>query len=630
VAGEYVGCRSRTLSADGRIRAALPGVCSAAFSPDGAILATGGDIPSLCFWDTVTGKQIDETKYDQESIRYLRFTPDGKQVLSAGFEPRLWDVATQKVVRTFPTPETKETWGKVWTAALSADGKTVAAANVRAQYIWNAADGKLLRAIPQENWAGAGHITFSADAGTLIANPRVGESLGRWDVTTGKPLGAPPKEEGQRRARTVGFSADGRFLAWTTDDINPGHARGWGRTLFVADVAGEKEILRRKVEPPASFLLSADGKTLAVAEGNGAMVLLDTMTGKLLHTCVEAPQPVLGLCYREQGKRLLSLGADGTLHDWGTKDGAERRRLRIPPAAKEFPHRLSPDGKLLALADANGGLRVWDLEAGRERWREEKVLAIHEPLLSLKPWANDAPLPPPRVVLEFSPDGRMLLGACGSDAKQVTAWDAASGVKRRQLTSSAFQAVTLSPDEKSLIACVAEEQGCAVRVWDMASGNQTRRVPLKPVPGRSDGEAKKTEVTDLLVSPGGKMVAVVEEVVTYLYPNRMRFNGADVAERRIHLWERKGGNEPRVLTTSGCRALAFSPDGNRLAYAEAPFALAIFDIPGGKVHKTRGLEQPDVTALLFSPDGKTLASASSDGTILLWDVAKVLQEPPQP
>jgi WD40 repeat protein len=617
--GRYIGSRSRTV-ADGRTLYAMPGICAAAFSPDGAILATGGDIPCLCFWNTATGKQIGKTRYDKGGIHYLRFTPDGNQVLVGGYEAQFWDVATQRVVRTFTTPGRKDRSVNVWAAALSPDGKKVAAANDTALWIWSA-DGKLLHKIPQDSRAHPRRMTFSADSRTLIVNPSAGERLRRWDVATGKPLGGEAEDETPRTARLARFSADGRFLVWTIDDISGGYASGYGRTLFVADTARERELLRRDVQPPASFVLSADGKTLAVAEYDGGMYLLDMKTGKRTLTCVEAPRPVVGLCYRDHGKRLLSLTDDGMVHDWDTKKAVERRRLAVPLPAKTLPHRLAPDCKRVALVDAQGGVRVWDLETGRERWREPRALS--------QPFDKEGLPPQPRILLEFAPDGQTLVGICGDRGTRWTTWDTASGGKQHRWGRWSFQAVALSPDGRRLFAGIAE-QLCAVGVWELASGKEVERVTLALAPARDGGRLRKTEVTDILSSPDGRAVAVIEGVVIRTFPNRGGFNGIRINERRVHIWERAAGRRPRLLAAPVGRALAFSPDSKLLAWVEGGYGLAILNRTRGSIHKTRGLGQADVTTLRFAPDGKTLAAGSVDGTILLWDVEKVLREPPTP
>ena len=75
------------------------------------------------------------------------------------------------------------------------------------------------------------------------------------------------------------------------------------------------------------------------------------------------------------------------------------------------------------------------------------------------------------------------------------------------------------------------------------------------------------------------------------------------------------------------RAVAFSPDGKRLAVAGGPSGrygeIKIWDVtaPAPKLVSTIQGHRDAILAIAFSPDGATLASASYDKLIKLWTVA---------
>src|ERR1019366_8661077 len=65
-------------------------------------------------------------------------------------------------------------------------------------------------------------------------------------------------------------------------------------------------------------------------------------------------------------------------------------------------------------------------------------------------------------------------------------------------------------------------------------------------------------------------------------------------------------------------ALAFSPDGTRLATACSDRAVRIWDTSDGKCVRTLRGHADEVWSVAFSPDGKTLASGGKDGSVMLW------------
>jgi WD40 repeat protein/tRNA A-37 threonylcarbamoyl transferase component Bud32 len=85
-----------------------------------------------------------------------------------------------------------------------------------------------------------------------------------------------------------------------------------------------------------------------------------------------------------------------------------------------------------------------------------------------------------------------------------------------------------------------------------------------------------------------------------------------------------GSGQPRSTLrghSAPIHALAFSPDGKRLASGSMDATVKLWDVTAGKEMASLPGHSDIVQSVAFSADGKTLASPSSDGSVKLWTVA---------
>lgn len=145
-------------------------VFSVAFSPDGKLVASGGgdgagQAGELVLWEAETGKQLRRLLgRDEQQVWALAFSPDGK-LLAAGATGgaiRLFDVQTGAVRREFRGGD------QLRGLAISANGRTLAAAIRSEVKLWDMGSGELVRALREDGqWILS--IAFAADGSALVS-----------------------------------------------------------------------------------------------------------------------------------------------------------------------------------------------------------------------------------------------------------------------------------------------------------------------------------------------------------------------------------------------------------------------------------------------------------------------------
>jgi WD40 repeat protein len=355
-----------------------------AFSADARIVAccayqlnAGG---SVVVAEVNGGKQLAKVDVLQNYRVLASLSKDGKllatwgqYIARAGEQPpgdysrtlQLWDVASSKELHRIKMPQ-----GNAVAAALSPDGKRLAASNGKALTVFDTSTGKKVTDLDARQGL-SGFVEFAPD-GKQLAAGTVDCAVFLWEVATWKSLGSCAG--GVQRSPGLVFRPKGPALGWGID----GQAvRIWevpsGKTLTPSD---------GHLYRISSLAFADQGKTLWSTSAEGRLCRWEVASGKLqqqlsdIHNADGAAPSYGG----NSPYWAVQLSADSRVLVTGSRDASmvldiwDRPGLKITRKidaglGQTSAMALSADGALVALGGRDGVAHVVQADGGKELYK---------------------------------------------------------------------------------------------------------------------------------------------------------------------------------------------------------------------------------------------------------------------
>jgi len=446
-----------------------------AFSPDGALLATGCRDAKAKILNASTGSELIVLDHGNSVVETVAFSPDGKRLATACNDDntfRIWDLSSQRVlargehdswirdiafspdgrwVATASNDGTAIVWDlsngeaclnyldSVSAIAFSPDGtKFASASNDSTAMVWNLSTGTLQFNLSHDG--GVTSMVFSLDGKKLATGCRVGEAR-IWDASDGKSL-SPWLVHNNSSVNCVAFSPDGTELATASGDNN---ATVWDTSTgyAIARLQHNADVVFVAFSPDGTKLATAscDSTSVGGKEGFSIIKVWNSSNWHHLFNYTMHGGDIFSMKFSPDGTRLAIGGQLGASEIIDMASGARLKNIR-QNYYDVYDMNFSPDGTKLAVTGMDQMVWIYDAFTGKNLL-EQKIGGYGKSVA-------------------FSPDGTKVAIACTDNIASIL--DAFNGKEILGMQHDDVYSVAFSPDGTRL--ATGSKDGTA-RIWTL-------------------------------------------------------------------------------------------------------------------------------------------------------------------
>jgi serine/threonine protein kinase/WD40 repeat protein/cell division protein FtsB len=447
----------------------------------------------------------------------------------------------------------KSSYGRMWSAAFSPDGRQVITTDDRDAQVRDAQTGKLLFTLPHGNEVY--QAVYSSDGRRIVTV--TGNAVRVWHANNGS-LEHKLSDGRSPEYFVTAISHDGKFVAAINLSGSMAHVWDASTGAMLAELHNDPMDF-----PTLAF--SPDGHWLATTGGNDVRIF-DTRTWVAVLT-IRGPR-IRSMAFDPTGTRIITGALTGDASIWSIPGGARIQHLRDGKEPVDVVA-FSPDAQLAVTGSRGGEVQVWRTGSGELQSqvipRQGKILAI-----------------------EFDRASKLIVSTCADGA--VIVLDAYLGISVSEFDD--MHSVLVAHFDPSSRRVVGASLDGTAQVWDVTS--PYRRWSSPPV---SD---------DCNLSPtlDGRFVAVdCREHATRVWDTA----NAQLVAELPSAFEIAGDflSASSVVSSAGDRAAI--PRGN---------TLEVYELPNGRLLRTIAHGE-SVSAVAFAATGRDLVSGAIDGSLIV-------------